>query len=118
MFDWLLVFMPMVPHAQPPQKDYIGVAAAEVAYVALLPDTPVKKPLVDTKDCKTCNGVGRVRTGDNQGWTDCPDCETKNGNSGSVKTPGPLPSMRLQVQPLPPVVSGTCDKDGCTIPAK
>lgn len=75
MFDWLLF---LVPPAAPPQRDYVGLVAAEVAYASL--DAPdIEKPKVPTKDCKTCNGTGRVRTGDDQGWTKCPDCEPTPG---------------------------------------
>jgi hypothetical protein len=76
MFDWLFYLLaPVMPDAAP-QKDYIGVVAAEAAYAALLPDKEVApKPLVDPKDCNRCNGTGRVRTGDGQGWMKCPDCQ-------------------------------------------
>jgi hypothetical protein len=82
----------------------------------MLPAAPVVKPLVDTKDCTRCNGVGKVRTGDGQGWTDCPECEPKEGG---MKEAGPMPSMKLQVKPLPPVPpakSSKCDENGCEIP--
>jgi hypothetical protein len=77
MFDWLFVLLsPVVPYAETvPQKDYIGLVAAEAAYSALLPESAPVKPKVPTKDCKTCNGTGRVRSGDNISWTKCPDCE-------------------------------------------
>lgn len=63
----------------PPQKDYIALVASEAAYSALIPETAPVKPKVPTKDCTTCNGTGRVRTGDNQGWTKCPDCDPELG---------------------------------------
>jgi hypothetical protein len=104
MFEWFLALAPAtVMYAEPPKKDYIGVVAAEVAYAALLPDAAPVKPLVDTKDCTRCKGVGKVPTGDDQGWTDCPDCEPKGGGMKEPATA--LPSMRLQVKPLPPVKS-------------
>jgi len=116
MLEWILALAP-VTHAEPPKKDYIGVVAAEAAYVALLPDSPVNKPLIDTKDCKRCNGTGRIRTGDDINWTDCPDCEPKDGAlKGGVKETGPLPSMRLQVKPLPPVKTSDCENGICPIP--
>jgi hypothetical protein len=74
MFDWLFYLLTPVMSDAPPQKDYIGLVAAEAAYAALLPDKEVK-PRVDPKDCKTCNGTGRVRSGDDQGWTKCPTCQ-------------------------------------------
>lgn len=113
MFEWLLALLP-VTHAEPPKKDFVGVVAAEVAYASLLPDTPVDKPLVDTKDCKRCNGKGQIPTGDsNHPWTDCPDCESK---PGEMQNTGPKPSMRLQASPLPPISAAGCDENGCPIP--
>jgi hypothetical protein len=76
MFDWLFVLL--TPSEVQPPRDYVGHVAAEVAYLSLT-QTDVEKPKVPTKDCKTCNGTGRVRTGDDQGWTKCPDCEPAPG---------------------------------------
>ncbi len=119
MFEWLLALAP-VTHVEPPKKDFVGVVAAEVAYAALLPDTPVVKPLIDTKDCARCNRTGKIPTGDsNHPWTDCPDCEPKTGApAGEMKNTGPKPSMRLQAHPLPPVKSNDCDENGCPLPRK
>lgn len=101
MFEWLLLLLaPLVPHATPPQTDYIGVVAAEAAYASLLPRSAPTKPKVDRKDCTTCNGTGKVRTGDGLGWTECPDCEVKPGGAEMVPFNGP-PAQRLQVRPLP-----------------
>lgn len=113
MFEWLLLlFTPVSSHAAP-EKDYIGMVAAEAAYVALLPDTPVTKPIIDTKDCKRCDGKGKIPTGDsNNPWTDCPDCELKEGGINADAAP-PRPSMKLQVKPLPPVKSGDCPIGAC-----
>ena len=99
MLEWLLLFAQPEPVPQY-KRDYVGTIAVEAAYASMRPEGPVTKPLVDTKDCTRCNGVGKIRTGDNQGWTDCPDCEKKDGEMQSA---GPLPSMKLQVKPLPPV---------------
>lgn len=77
MFKWLaalLVFL--FPLVADDGTDYVGQVAAEAAYSAMLGSsaTPTK-PKVPTKDCTTCNGTGRVRTGDdNHPWTKCPDC--------------------------------------------
>jgi hypothetical protein len=118
MFEWLLALAP-VTYAEPPKKDYIGMVAAEVAYAALLPDSPVTKPLVDTKDCTRCKGSGKIPTGDsNHPWTDCPDCEPKTGDKVKLQSNGPNPAMRLQVKPLPPVKTSDCDGDSCPIPSK
>lgn len=74
------LFSPGMPDENPAtQKDYIAVAASEAAYSALLPYKAPVKPKVPTKDCTTCNGTGRVRTGDLQGWTKCPDCDPSLG---------------------------------------
>lgn len=83
MFKWLLTLVAAILSALTPhgttatKKDYVGLVAAEAAYSALLPDSAPTKPKVPTKDCTTCNGTGRVRTGDDQSWTKCPDCEGK-----------------------------------------
>lgn len=119
MFEWLFALLP-VTHAEPPKKDFVGVVAAEVAYASLLPDTPVTKPLVDTKDCEKCNRTGKIPTGDsNHPWTDCPECESKTGAAVTEMIPGGTnPAMRLQSKPLPAVPSAPgCDENGCPIPS-
>lgn len=60
-----------------PRQNYIGMVSAAAAYAALLPRTaPVNPPTpVDPKNCPTCGGTGRVRSGDGQGWTKCPTCK-------------------------------------------
>lgn len=114
MFDWLLLLTtPVNAHATPPKDYYVGVVAAEVAYASLLPDTPVVKPLVDTKDCTRCNGTGKISTGDhNHPWTDCPDCEPKEG---LIKESAPLPTMKLQVKPLPAPKTSDCPTGTCPV---
>lgn len=73
---WLVALLSSFDHAAAPQKDYIGLAAAEVAYSALLTHgAPPVKPKVPRSKCTKCGGTGRVRSGDDQGWTKCPDCE-------------------------------------------
>lgn len=76
---WLAAFFAPTPapvtYAEPVKKDYIGVVAAEAAYSAALPSKAPVRPNVDPKDCKTCNGTGKVRSGDGQGWTKCPTCQ-------------------------------------------
>jgi hypothetical protein len=75
MFEWLFILLaPVLPDATP-QKDYIGVVAAEAAYASLVPEEKVVKPKVPTKDCKNCKGLGKVPTGDGLGWTKCPECD-------------------------------------------
>jgi hypothetical protein len=78
MLEWLFLLLTPAP-AAPPTTDYVGTVAAEAAYAALIPAAEPTKPKVPTKDCTTCNGAGRVRTGDDQGWTKCPDCEGTPG---------------------------------------
>lgn len=77
MFKWLaalLVFL--FPIVSGNNADYVGDVAAEAAYSAMLTSAAPSKPKVPTKDCTTCNGTGRVRTGDaNHPWTKCPECE-------------------------------------------
>lgn len=93
MFDWLLLLVsPVNTHAEPPKKDLVGVVAAEAAYSALLVNAAPVKPLVDTKDCKRCNGAGRIRSGDGLEWTDCPDCEPKGAPLPDVKIPKSEPN--------------------------
>lgn len=75
MYEWLLYFLALLTPNTVPQKDYVGEIAAEAAYSALLSDKEPVKPLVDPKDCKKCNGTGRVRSGDGLGWEKCPDCQ-------------------------------------------
>lgn len=90
MLEWVfLFFAPVLPY-EAPQKDYVGVVAAEVAYAALLPDsapvTPDNKP---NPNCPTCKGVGKVPSGDGQGWSKCPLCfpYAQVPEAPSVKTP-------------------------------
>jgi hypothetical protein len=92
MFKWLFALLALlgfgVNHATTPKKDYVGVVAAEAAYSALLssgaPVTPA--PLVDPKNCPTCKGVGKVPSGDGQGWTKCPTCQPVN-SAAEIKIP-------------------------------
>ena len=108
MFEWLFVLLaPVFSDAAPPQKDYVGVVAAEAAYSALLSgSTPVNPAPVDPKNCPTCRGTGRVRTGDDQNWTKCPTCQP-------MTSPGQLPSMKLQVRPLTPPKTSNCPNGMC-----
>lgn len=73
MVEWVVILMGQF--FPPAHKDHIGPLAVEAAYVSVQPAAPVKKKKVNTADCNTCKGTGRVRTGDDQGWTKCPDCE-------------------------------------------
>ena len=95
---WLAAFFAPTPapvtYAEPPKKVYIGMVAAEVAYSAALPSSAPVKPLVDPKDCKTCNGTGKVRSGDGQGWTKCPTCQPMTMEMASgmqIKKPERMP---------------------------
>jgi hypothetical protein len=69
----------VTPHAPtPPQKDYVGLVAAEAAYSALLSDTaPVNPAPVDPKNCPTCGGTGRVRTGGDRELDKVPDVQPR-----------------------------------------
>jgi len=106
MFEWLMLLAP-VTYAESPKKDCVGMVAAEAAYVSFLPDAIPPKVLVDTKDCTRCKGTGRIRTGDDLHWTDCPDCEPKDGKVNAESKLAPV--MKLQQRALPDnCVSGTC----------
>lgn len=74
-FKWLMALVFGLTVVTPPARNYVPDVAAEAAYAALIPDRTPGKKKVATKDCTTCNGTGRVRSGDDQGWTKCPDCE-------------------------------------------
>lgn len=104
MFEPLLLLVAQAAPANVPKNYYIGVVAAETAYVAMQPDKAVDTR-IDQKDCKVCNGTGRVRSGDDQGWTKCTNCKPPSENIGAPNVP---PSMRLQARPLPKCESGTC----------
>jgi hypothetical protein len=101
MFKWLLVLAAFFgwgsAHVTPPQRDYIGMVAAEAAYASLLRETsPVKpNPLVDPKNCPTCNGTGKVKTGDGHSWTKCPTCQPMTSPT--------KPTLPLTVPPKPEV---------------
>lgn len=97
MYEFLLwlaaLFAPApapVTYAEPVKRDYIGMVAAEAAYSAALPTRAPEKPLVNPKDCKNCNGTGKVPSGDGQGWSKCPVCQPM-----TEETPA-KPSMQLQ----------------------
>jgi hypothetical protein len=95
MFEWLfLLFTPVLPDAQP-KPDYVGPIAAEAAYTSMAPEKEVVKPKVPTKDCKTCNGTGKVKTGDGQGWTKCPDCDPDLGQPAAPKAPAPPTDVKI-----------------------
>lgn len=75
MYNWLIALLLFFGFgAAVVNHDYVGDIAAEAAYASLLPSKPGVKR-VNPADCKTCGGTGRVRTGDDQGWTKCPDCQ-------------------------------------------
>lgn len=85
MWGWLLTFFALPAAADAPKPNpYIGRMAAEAAYSAMIPSAPVEKPKVPTSECKTCNGTGRVRSGDGHEWTKCPDCDP---SLDGLKTP-------------------------------
>lgn len=103
MFAWLTslltFFAGLFSAAAPaPEHDYGPEVSVEMAYSALMPRPVVTKPKVPQKDCKTCNGTGRVRSGDDQGWTKCPDCEPARDAEGS-KSPADAPKEKLTTPP-------------------
>lgn len=112
MFDWVLAIPLWFSNAPAQDQDYVGVVAAEAAYSALLVDQAPVKPKVPTKDCVTCRGSGRVRTGDDQGWTKCPDCDPTLGTESAEvilapsvieKEPAPQTPAGFPPRPLPSV---------------
>ena len=90
MWKWLLAFLAVLfPVNRAGDTDYVGDIAAQAAYASLLPGSKNVKPKVATKDCTTCNGTGRVRSGDGHEWTKCPDCDGSTGDAtaGDIKIP-------------------------------
>lgn len=117
MFEWLMLLVaPLVPHATPPQKDYVGVVAAEAAYAALLPDAaPVKPSKPIDPNCAVCSGTGKVRTGDGIGWTKCPKCQSDDVQAPMQSLPpGTSPKMQLQIKPLPTPKTSSCPNGKCS----
>ena len=108
MYEWVLYifswFAALVSPPAPPQvqyvealpQDYVGLVACEAAYTTLLPKTapPAPKP-VDPANCPACKGLGKVRTGDGQGWTKCPACKGGTGatNCDGGTCPAPQPKV-------------------------
>lgn len=76
MYEWLLTLLTFVSPNVAPSQDYIGVVSAEAAYAAFVPS---KKEVTPDKpidpNCPTCKGVGKIPSGDGQGWTKCPTCQ-------------------------------------------
>lgn len=117
MFEWLLLLLAPAQPALPetPKTYYVGVLAAETAYVSMVPEKAVDTR-VDRKDCNVCKGTGRVRSGDDQGWTKCNNCkppveELKTNAAESVP-----PAMRLQSKLLQPPEK--CEDGKCPTPAR
>lgn len=81
MWNWIVWLLSLITPAVAPEAtpDYVGPVAAEAAYASLRPTDGPVKPKVPRSECKTCEGTGRVRSGDEQGWTKCPDCEPDKG---------------------------------------
>lgn len=79
MFNWIFWLLSLFAAAAPADPNFVPAVAAEAAYASLIYVAPATAPKPDTKDCKTCKGTGRVRSGDDQGWTKCPDCENRPG---------------------------------------
>ena len=114
MFDWLfLLLAPAAPET--PKSYYVGVVAAEAAYTDLLPEQAVDNR-VDQKDCTVCNGSGRVRSGDGQGWTKCSNCKPPAASAAKVPADLTPPAMQLQSSPLK--TPEKCDDGKCPTPAR
>lgn len=54
--------------------DYIAIIATQAAIIAQMEEAkPSPKPPL--QNCPKCKGTGKVKTGDNQNWTNCPCTE-------------------------------------------
>lgn len=51
--------------------DYVAVVAIQAAVLQLREASPAP-PKPPKPNCPQCKGTGRIKTGDNQGWTACP----------------------------------------------
>lgn len=90
MWNFLLWLLSLIsPAPAVPPVDYVGAVAADVAYASMAPAAAPTKPKVPRSECKTCDGTGKVRTGDDQGWTKCPDCEPDTGAPTALKVKSP-----------------------------
>ena len=102
MAAWLLALLAAVASIfsfkQAGDIDYVGDVAAQAAYASLLQSSGPAKPKVPTKDCTTCNGTGRIRSGDDLEWLKCPDCDP--ALSADVNPPEAAQSLVPEV-PLP-----------------
>jgi hypothetical protein len=103
-------------YATTPRQDYIGVVSAEAAYASLLPGSaPVNPPKpVDPKNCPTCGGTGKVRTGDGQGWTKCPTCQPASDAKPVLKQTVP-PGQGFPPRSVTPPLSGNCPDGTCPL---
>jgi len=103
-------------YAATPRQDYIGVVSAEAAYAALLPRTSPVNPLkpVDPKNCPTCGGTGKVRTGDGINWTKCPTCQPMSTPKPVLKQTVP-PGQGFPPRSAPAPLSGNCPGGKCPI---
>jgi hypothetical protein len=122
MYKWLLVLAAFFgwgsAHVTPPQTDYIGMVAAEAAYAAIVYKTaPVTPKPVDPKNCPTCGGTGRVKTGDGQGWTKCPTCQpiTEPAKPVLPSTAPPKPANGFPPRSPSQPVGKSCPGGKCPI---
>jgi hypothetical protein len=66
--------------------DYVALVAVQAAVVAQMEEAkPAPKPPL--KNCSLCKGTGKVRTGDNQNWTNCPCTERVSDDCPDGKCP-------------------------------
>jgi len=120
MYKWLLLIAAFfgwgATHVTTPKKDYIGVVAAEAAYASLIPSTaPVNPKPVDPKNCPTCGGTGKVKTGDDINWTKCPTCQpmTSPAKPTLPLTAPPKPEVGFPPRSPSQPVGKTCPDGKC-----
>lgn len=84
----------VVTYGAATQADYVGMVAAEAAYSAALPGSaPVKPKKPVDPNCNTCQGTGKVKSGDGLGWSPCPTCQTEQSVTAQ-STESPIPPIQ------------------------
>jgi hypothetical protein len=123
MYEWLFYLLapvaPVTTYAAPQPEDHVGVVAAQAAYVTLLDKGVAPKPEPEPSrpidpNCKTCHGKGKVPSGDGQGWTKCPTCQSAAEVTPAPKIPKDTQKQLFRqapVQSIPP--QSNCPDGNC-----